>query len=409
MKLPAASGRGIKRHNKDMNTFADKKYGSKTSLALRIVIAGGGTGGHLFPGIAIAQEFMARDQNNKVMFVGTGKPFEVSILAKSGYKHARITAGGIKGLGLARQALSIAKIPKGIFESVLILKRFKPDLVIGVGGYAAGPLVLSAWLLGIHTVLHEQNILMGITNRILSRFTDRVFISFNSIRTNNSYNKVHVTGNPVRREILQYAENQPNRRAQDFSQDRPFTTLIIGGSQGAHGINRAMMEAVQHIKTKEAFYFIHQTGPQDEAMVKDAYQRHGIFGNVQSFFTDMARQYQKADLVICRAGATTVAEVTAIGKGVVFIPFPFAADNHQVLNARTLSDVGAAEIILQKDISGKLLAEKIESFAASPQTLYQMAQRAKDLGRPEAAARIVDHCYRLLNHDLLKAGRPINE
>jgi len=380
-----------------MMVLVAEKYGSETSLALRIVIAGGGTGGHLFPGIAIAQEFMARDQKNKVLFVGTGKPFEVSILAESGYKHATITAAGIKGLGLARQVLSIAKIPKGILESVLILKRFKPDLVIGVGGYAAGPLVLSAWLLGIHTVLHEQNILMGITNRILSRLADRVFISFNSTRTNNSLNKVHVTGNPIRREILHYAENQQNRQTENFSQERPFTTLIIGGSQGAHGINLAMMEAVQHIQTKEAFYFIHQTGPQDEAMVKDAYQRHGIFGNVQSFFTDMARQYQRADLVICRAGATTVAEVTAIGKGVVFIPFPFAADNHQVLNARTLADVGASEMILQKDLSGTLLAEKIEGFASNPQTLYQMASRAKDLGRPEAASRIVDHCYQLVS------------
>jgi len=370
---------------------------------LRIVIAGGGTGGHLFPGIAIAQEFMARDPKNSVLFVGTGKPFEISIVTESGYKHATITTEGIKGRKLVNQVLSIAKIPKGVFESVLILKRFKPDLVIGVGGYAAGPLVLAAWLLGIHTALHEQNILMGITNRVLCRFADRVFVSFDNTRLNGRLTNVHVAGNPIRREILQCAGSQQDNGAVNFSQERPFTTLIIGGSQGAHGINQAVMAAVKHIKAKEAFYFIHQTGPQDEKMVKNAYRRHGIFGNVQSFFTDMDRQYQKADLVVCRAGATTVAEVAALGKGVVFIPFPFAADNHQVLNARTLADAGAAEMILQKDLSGKLLAQKIEYYASNPQALDQMAARAKDLGKPEAAAQIVDNCYQLIKTRALSA------
>jgi UDP-N-acetylglucosamine--N-acetylmuramyl-(pentapeptide) pyrophosphoryl-undecaprenol N-acetylglucosamine transferase len=363
---------------------------------MRIVIAGGGTGGHLFPGIAIAQEFKARDPNNKVLFVGTGKPFENSIITESGFNHKKITAEGIKGRGLARQVLSVSKIPVGIIKSMLILKRFRPDLVIGVGGYAAGPLVMSAWILGIHTALHEQNILMGITNRILSRLTDRIFVSFEDTPIEVNGHRVQVTGNPVRKEILKSAARRNANRADKPDKQHLFTTLIIGGSQGAHGINLAMMEALKYLKEKEGFFFIHQTGPRDETMVKTAYRRQGISGQVQAFFTDMARQYQKADLVICRAGATTVAEVSAIGKGVVFIPFPYATDDHQVLNARTLTSAGAAEMIFQKDLSGRLLADRIEYLASNPEALEQMADRAEGLGRPEAAVVIVDECYKLV-------------
>jgi UDP-N-acetylglucosamine--N-acetylmuramyl-(pentapeptide) pyrophosphoryl-undecaprenol N-acetylglucosamine transferase len=380
-----------------MMPFVEKKELHKTPEALRIIIAGGGTGGHLFPGIAIAQEFMARNPNSNVLFVGTGKSFETSILSELGFKHAKITAAGIKGRGTAKQALSIAKIPQGIFESIMILKRFKPDLVIGVGGYAAGPLVTGAWLLGIRIALHEQNILMGITNRILSRLADRMFISFENTPLELNGRKVHLTGNPVRKEILQRNGNQKVSTIAGFGKQRPFTVLIIGGSQGARGINLAVMEAVEHIREKDAFFFIHQTGVQDETMVKAAYQRCDISGKIQAFFVDMARQYQQADLVICRAGATTVAEITAIGKGVVFIPFPFAADNHQVLNARTLTNAAAAEMILEKDLSGRILADKIEYFASNPEALSQMASRAKDFGRPDAAAMIVDNCYGMMN------------
>lgn len=380
-----------------MVPFVEQKELHKTPEALRIIIAGGGTGGHLFPGIAIAQEFTARNPNSNVLFVGTGKPFETSILSELGFKHAKITAAGIKGRGTAQQALSIAKIPKGIFESIMILKRFKPDLVIGVGGYAAGPLVTGAWLLGIRIALHEQNILMGITNRILSRLADRIFISFENKPLELNGRKVHFTGNPVRKEILRRNGNQKVSTVAGFGKQRPFTVLIIGGSQGARGINLAVMEAVEHIREKDAFFFIHQTGVDDESMVKAAYQRCGIAGKVQAFFVDMARQYQQADLVICRAGATTVAEITAVGKGVVFIPFPFAADNHQVLNARTLANAAAAEMILEKDLSGRVLADKIEYFASNPEALSQMASRAKDFGRPDAAAMIVDNCYGMMN------------
>ena len=175
---------------------------------MRIVIAGGGTGGHLFPGIAIADAFATRDEKNRVLFVSTGKPFEISVLSKTAFKHRYITAEGIKGRGLRRQAVSVLKIPKGIFESIMILKRFRPDIVVGLGGYSAGPLVAGAWILGIKIVLHEQNILPGITNRILSRLADRIYVSFDDTQTGLNPKKVLYTGNPVRKEILRCAGNQ---------------------------------------------------------------------------------------------------------------------------------------------------------------------------------------------------------
>ncbi len=371
------------------------------AIPLKIVIAGGGTGGHLFPGIAIAEAFLEKNPKSRVLFVSAGNPFELSILSKKGFEHKSITVEGIKGRGLLNQAVSILKIPKGVFESFLILKEFKPDLVVCIGSYSSGPVAVGAWLLGIKIVLHEQNILPGITNRILSGIAERIYVSFKTTKANKtikviSQKKVYFTGNPVRKEILQYAKEQSGEHGTASMQNLPFTVLIIGGSQGAHSINTAVMDALKHIKEKAGFFFVHQTGTADEKSVKNNYMSHGFSCMVKAFFNDMAEQYQKCNLVICRAGATTLAEVTAVGKGVIFIPYPFAADNHQVLNARTLANTGAAEMILQKDLSGKALAEKIEYYSSNPDALYLMASRAKNLGRPDAAKTIVDDCYDLI-------------
>ena len=364
--------------------------------ALRVVIAGGGTGGHLFPGIAIAQEFLAKNAESNVLFVGTGKPFETSILSETGFTHKRITAEGFKGRGVWHQLVSILKVPKGIIESISILKDFKPHIVIGVGGYSAGPLVMGARLLGIKIVLHEQNILPGITNRILSRFADRICVSFEETIMGVIPKKNRFTGNPIRKEIVQCAETLRNTNIKASTKAKKFTILILGGSQGAHSINMALLEALEHLENRENIFFVHQTGIQDETQVKQKYNGHGIENDTRAFFKDMARQYQRADLIICRAGATTVAEIKAIGKGAIFVPFPFAADNHQVLNARSLEKVGAAEMILEKDLSGKALAERINYYVQRPEALQQMAVRSRDLGRVDAAAMIVDNCYELV-------------
>jgi UDP-N-acetylglucosamine--N-acetylmuramyl-(pentapeptide) pyrophosphoryl-undecaprenol N-acetylglucosamine transferase len=368
---------------------------SSMPRALRIIIAGGGTGGHLFPGIAIAQEFMRRNPQSRIAFVSTGNAFERSVLSKTDFTLERITVEAIKGRGVWSQVKSVVKLPKGICEAMGILRKFKPDLTVGLGSYSAGPVVLAAWLLRIRVVLHEQNLLPGITNRMMSRFADRIYVSFENTRTCFRPQKVYLTGNPVREDILIHARNQESQAGRG-GELNPFTILIIGGSQGAHSINMAVVEALAHLTQKEQLYFVHQTGAADEKTVQDAYRRRGIAAEVRSFFEQMAPLYQRADLIICRAGATTVAEITAIGKAAIFIPYPFAADNHQAANAGSLSGSGAAEMILEKDLSGKTLSEKIEYYLGSPQARREMARKASAFGNPHAARDIVDDCYKLI-------------
>jgi UDP-N-acetylglucosamine--N-acetylmuramyl-(pentapeptide) pyrophosphoryl-undecaprenol N-acetylglucosamine transferase len=360
---------------------------------LRIAIAGGGTGGHLFPGIAIAQEFQNRNSTTEIIFVSTGNRLEKAVLAKAGFELQTITAAGIKGRGWYNQAVSALKIPAGILESGRILKNFSPDLAIGLGSYSAGPVIISAWLRRIPIVIHEQNILPGITNRILARFADRIYISFENTRIRLDSPKVKWTGNPVRRELLAYAGGP----AKADPTGRPlFTVLIIGGSQGAHRINTAVMEALEYLPQKDRLEFVHQTGTADEQAVREGYRRHRVKCTVQPFFDNMAELYSRADLLICRAGATTVAEITALGKAVIFIPFPFAADDHQVLNAGSLTDEGAAELIVEKDLDGRILSEKLAYYFTHPSALEDMAARARRFGHPDAARNIVDDCCRLI-------------
>ncbi len=369
---------------------------------MKIIIAGGGTGGHLFPGIALAEAFTARDSDNKVLFVGSGRPFEKSVLSKTAFSYKSIPSEGLKGRGIKNQIRAISKLPYGITASLGILRRFKADIVISVGGYSAGPVAAAACLMGIEIVLQEQNILMGITHRILSRFADRIYVSFADTALQSDLKKVRFTGNPVRREFRNSGavrtSDKPFSRSQAgaWEREKPFTVLIIGGSQGAAAVNTAVTDAITFLKEKDNIFFIHQTGEQDEAQVKDMYVKNGFACTVRAFFHDMAQQYRKADLLICRAGATTVAEVTALGKSVIFIPYPFAADNHQVLNALSLTRAGAAEMILQENLSGRILAERIGYYASNRDALEKMAAAAKSLGRPDAADVIVEDCYKML-------------
>jgi UDP-N-acetylglucosamine--N-acetylmuramyl-(pentapeptide) pyrophosphoryl-undecaprenol N-acetylglucosamine transferase len=368
---------------------------SLTNRSLRIVIAGGGTGGHLFPGIAMAQEFQARNEETRVIFVSTGNPMEKSVLSKSGYDLKCITAAGIKGRGLWNQLMSILIIPKGILESMRIFKEFSPDLAIGLGSYSAGPVIMGAWLRRIPVAIQEQNILPGITNRILSRFAKRIYTSFEDTRSNLDPRKVRWMGNPVRRELIEYFEDHAPDNGISAG-EKPFTVLIIGGSQGAHRLNMAMIEALDHLEDKENLHIVHQTGESDEQQVKEAYRRIDIQSTVRSFFDNMAELYSRADLLICRAGATTVAEITALGKAAIYIPFPYAADNHQELNARSLAEQGAAEMIIESDLSGDILSQKIAFYATHREALNEMAAGARRFGNPDAAKNIVDDCYELV-------------
>jgi UDP-N-acetylglucosamine--N-acetylmuramyl-(pentapeptide) pyrophosphoryl-undecaprenol N-acetylglucosamine transferase len=361
--------------------------------AICVVIAGGGTGGHVFPGIALAEAFREMHPDNRIVFAGTGNRLETEALRKTPFEQRAISAGGLKGRGPVRQAAALVKVVRGLFQSFGLLRRFKPDLVIGVGGYVSGPMVLAARLMGITCVLQEQNVMPGITNRMLAPLVHRIFAAFPDTRGKGVQRKMTVTGNPVRRELLSASEERHGQGA--ATPKRRFTLLIFGGSQGARGINGAVMKALDYLPL-ERMAFMHQTGLDELASVRSAYEARGVSATVASFFADMASRYRAADLVICRAGATTVAEVTAMGKPAIFVPFPFAADDHQRMNAQSLVDQGAGEMILERDLTGEVLARRISYYEGHPEALSGMAERAGAFGRPDAARRIVGECYELL-------------
>lgn len=362
-----------------------------TAAAPHIVITGGGTGGHLFPGIAIARAFQQRLAQTAVLFVGTGRDLERRVVAESGFGHAVIQARGLKGMGLFRQMRSLTALPGALLRAGDILRDFRPAVVIGVGGYAAGPVCLAAWLMRIPVCLQEQNSLPGITNRLLARLARRVYIAFPESRSYFPPVKTLLAGNPVREEIIALGRQSVPREP-----GLPFTILVAGGSQGARSINTAVIAMLPFIDDSRSLHLIHQCGGDDLARVRRAYQDAGIPARVEAFFTDMDRQYARADLVVCRAGATTVAELTCIGKPAIFIPFPHAADNHQEINARSVVSADAGEMILEAALDGRDLWQRIRRLRDDPARRAAMADRARALGRPEAAALIVadivHHC-----------------
>lgn len=360
----------------------------------RLVVGGGGTGGHLFPGIAVAQAFKNRQPGNQVLFVNAGRPLEVNILSRLGWPQRSIAIEGIKGRGRWQQFKAACKIPGALWRAGRILRQFRADLVLGVGGYSAGPVVTAAGLLGIPSVLHEQNRLPGITNRILGRLVDRVYLTFDESREYFNPDKITVSGNPVRDEILALAA-EPVAQAEK-ADSRFFTVLVVGGSQGAQAINLAVADALAFLKDVQTVRFVHQTGEQYAEEMREAYRRYGIEAQVEAFFDDMASLYAQADMIVCRAGATTVAEITVAGKAAVFVPFPFAADDHQTQNALALANLGAAEMIRQEELNGPALAKMIRGYMENRVLLTEMAAKARALGHPDAARVIVDDLYRLL-------------
>jgi UDP-N-acetylglucosamine--N-acetylmuramyl-(pentapeptide) pyrophosphoryl-undecaprenol N-acetylglucosamine transferase len=353
---------------------------------MRVIIAGGGTGGHLFPGIAIAEEFLRRDQASSILFIGTQRGLEKRVLGKMGFNLGTLDVEGIKGRGIAKALGAILKIPRSLIESYRLIRNFCPDIVIGVGGYASGPAVMTARLMGIKTAIAEQNALPGITNRILGRIVDRIFITFPETKKWFPEKKTIVSGNPVRAAFLIGIKEAEKRAGK-------FTLLIFGGSQGAHSINLAALDSLPYLtKIKDQLRVIHQTGSADLDSITLNYNSHGIDAEVLPFIMDMAQAFRSADLLICRAGATSIAEITASGKAAVLIPFPHAVNDHQTKNAEALVKAGAAVLIHEKDISGKTLAETIEKFYHHPELIREMEARSAGLGNVMAAADIIDIC-----------------
>jgi len=357
---------------------------------MRVVIAGGGTGGHVFPGIALAEEVVTRHPANEVLFVGTRRGLEATLVPKAGYPIEFVDVTGVKGKGIAGGLAALFRLPGAIFRSIRILRRARPDVVVGVGGYASFPVVVAAFLLGIPIAIQEQNAFPGLTNRVLAVFARAVFVAFDEAAAHFPARKTHVVGNPIRKALF---ENFLRPRTRHDA----FRILVFGGSQGARALNRAAIEAFRLLRDRtEPLEILHQTGKADEDEVRRAYEEAGIPARVVSFIDDMSAAYAWADLVVCRAGATTVAELTVCKKASILVPYPHAANDHQTLNAKALVDKGAARMIPQSELSGERLAQEIRDLLDHPEEREHMERMAGLLGRPEAAKEIADVCAALV-------------
>ena len=361
------------------------------------MIAGGGTGGHLFPGLALAEEFRKRDNSTEVVFVGTEHGLEARVIPREGYPLKFVRAEGIVGKSFVRKVRAIATVFLSVWDSFRILNNVRPDMVIGVGGYASGAAVLVAHLKSIPTMIHEQNSVPGTANRILSRFVDQVCITYQESLPVFPSGKTFLTGNPVRAKIMRGERDAAQRL---FSLDREmFTVFVFGGSSGAASINRTMVDALNYLgEYREKIQFLHQTGEKDYESVREAYRKSGFKGTVAPFIYQMAEAYAASEMVISRAGATTLAELTALGKPSLLVPYPHSAGRHQEFNAIKLREMGAAFVVFDNEMSGEVLAKHIREMFGSDSIRKEMQRASRGLGRPEACARIVDIALSLIRN-----------
>lgn len=351
-----------------------------------ILIAAGGTGGHVFPGLALAQVFQARGY--RVTWMGTTKGIEAKVIPAAGIPMDYLQVSGIRGKGLLSLALAPFKLLRALFQTYKIFRKRRPDLVVGLGGFVSGPAGIIAWLRRTPYVLHEQNSIAGMTNRYLAHTSRRVFSSFPDAF--KASKKVMITGNPVRAEIASLPE--PCTRFDERT--GALRVLVLGGSLGALRINEVLPEALSLLNKPVNVW--HQCGESTAGKTEQAYQARNIEHRVAKFIDDMASAYAWADIVVCRAGATTIAELIAVGLGAILIPYPFAVDNHQTANGAYLVKANAAIMIQQQNLSAALLAEKLNELGQRAQCLA-MAMAARNLYQGDASLRIVNSCEEILN------------
>jgi UDP-N-acetylglucosamine--N-acetylmuramyl-(pentapeptide) pyrophosphoryl-undecaprenol N-acetylglucosamine transferase len=347
-----------------------------------VLIAGGGTGGHLFPGLALAGELKRAEPGSRILFVGTSRGLEARAVPRAGFDLELLPVTGLRRMGFAGFVAGCARLPLALMKAITLVRRFRPQVAVSVGGYAAGPAVLAARLLGVRCVVMEQNAVPGITNRLLGCFAHRVIAALPV--TGFAASKVTLLGNPVRSEMQRVREAA-------YEPHTPLNVLVLGGSQGAHALNDLLVKTVPLcLARKPRLEIVHQTGKLEVEQVRAGYAEAGISGaRVTAFIDDMASAYAAADLVVARAGATTIAELTVCGRPAVLIPFPFAAGDHQSANARALAQAGAAIHLPQSEVTPALLAAELSQLAAQPERLRLMAKNSRRLGRPEAAQAIV--------------------
>ena len=371
---------------------------------LRVLIAAGGTGGHVYPGIAVARRFLARCPGTAILFVGHTGGLEERLLAREGLPLTTVTAQALKGRSRLAQLRALGALGIGTLQALQILRRWRPHLVLGAGGYVTGPVILAAALWRIPRVLMEQNLVPGLTVRGLARYVQRVFTSFPESTAYLPGRPVVCTGTPVREDICavgRLAAPQPKV---------PLHLLVFGGSQGAHRLNQAMIEAAPGLAAYQPHLrLLHQTGEADYAEVTAAYARAGLQAEVHPFLHDMAERYRWADLVLCRAGASTLAELTTCGKPAILVPYPYAADDHQRHNALAMERQGAAQVIADAELTGARLCEVLQALLEAPEVLSQQAVQSQRLGRPEAADTIVTVCLQLLGRAPAEHGTALQD
>ncbi len=377
---------------------------------MNIVIAAGGTGGHLYPAVALAREFQRRDPRAAVLFIGTARGIESKVLAHEGFALRLITAKPVMGRGVVRGAMALLSLPAGIRQSLRILREWRADLVIGVGGYTSPAVLAAAFLMGIPRVIVEPNAYPGMANTVVGPMAQRVFLAFESAAGAFASSKVRVVGTPIRRAFYEEGEGREMKSGRLASEQADgvesvpvgrvpgaFRLLIFGGSQGAKAINSAVIDALPDLlDLRERLMVTHQTGDVDQGRVEAAYRAMGFSAKVAPFLYDMPRILRAADLVVSRAGAMTIAEVTACGKPAILIPLPQAIYDHQARNAQAMASAGAAVVLPQAELTGPKLARAIKELVHDPERLSRMSAGSRAMGRTDAAAAIVQECYALI-------------
>jgi UDP-N-acetylglucosamine--N-acetylmuramyl-(pentapeptide) pyrophosphoryl-undecaprenol N-acetylglucosamine transferase len=367
---------------------------------MTILIAAGGTGGHLYPAVALAREFLRRDPTTKVFFVGTARGLESNVLAHEGFDLVLISAKPVMGKGLWGAVIGLCAMPVSLWQCLRILRMRRADLVIGVGGYTSPMMVLAAALIGVTRVILEPNANPGMANKAVGPFAQRVFLAFESAAESFNRSKVQVVGTPIRKAFLEDIQQSRQRSG-------PPHLLIFGGSQGAKAINAAVLEGLAELMAQLPHLTVtHQTGESDHARVAEGYRRAGIESQVVPFLYDMPTALREADLVVARAGAMTVAELTACGKPAVLIPLPSAIYDHQTRNAKVMEAAGAAVLLPQSALTGPVLVRTVAAILRDPERLRVMGEASLSMRRIDAAEVIVRECYALMegHHNVNQSG-----
>jgi UDP-N-acetylglucosamine--N-acetylmuramyl-(pentapeptide) pyrophosphoryl-undecaprenol N-acetylglucosamine transferase len=352
---------------------------------MRAILAGGGTGGHVIPALAIAQQ-LQKDYIAEILFIGTARGIENRLVPAAGFPLRLVQVGALKNVSLATRLRTFSDLPRSVWESRQIFREFRPDVVIGVGGYASGPGMLAAVLMRIPTLVFEPNFVPGFANRVVARFVSAAAVHFEE--TGRYFRRCEVTGVPVREAFFQISATPS-----------PPTILVFGGSQGAHAINQVVMESAGELLARvPGLKIIHQTGERDFGDIQAAYAKLGAAVDAHRFIDDMPGTFARASLLICRSGASTVAEVTAAGKPAVFVPFPRAADDHQKRNAEALERAGAAIMLEETMLSRETLLATVTSLLADASRLRRMGEAARRLSHPNAARDIASMAAKLADN-----------